>query len=53
MFRGLLRDLISLYIGIRLVLSVAIPLTTKDLVLMGFATLFFPIWFLMERMGLL
>ena len=52
--RGVIRDLISIYFGIQIVLLVLqdkVP-TKGQLLLYATFLLFFSIWFLMERVGL-
>jgi len=39
--RGLIRDLIGIYVGSRLILGIVFPLNSSDLVMLGFITLFF------------
>ena len=51
--RGLIRDLIGIYVGARLILSIIFPIDYSELVILGFITLFFSVWFTIERLGLI
>lgn len=51
--RGFIRDLLGLYIGVRLLLSVIFPLTPDEAVFFGFIIFGFSLWFTLERVGFL
>jgi len=53
--RGLIRDIISIYFGIQIILLVLQDKIPTKLQLLMYAAflLFFSLWFLMERLGLL
>jgi len=51
MIRGLIRDLINMYIGIRLMQGLWGSIGKETLFLYGFAVFFFSLWFTLERVG--
>jgi len=54
-FRGIIRDIICIYIGYKLLVCVitdTIP-TSDQLILYAAALLIFSVWFMLERIGLL
>jgi len=53
MIRGLIRDLINMYIGIRLMQGLWENIGRETLFLYGFAVFFFSFWFTLERVGLI
>ncbi len=52
-WRGLLRDLIGLFIGFKLILNLIMPLSPNDFLIYGLILVFFSSWFLAERIGLI
>jgi hypothetical protein len=51
--RGLIRDLLGVYIGFRIIISPLIKLSINELVLSGFIIFGFSFWFTLERVGIL
>jgi hypothetical protein len=49
--RGLIRDLVGVFVGVRLVLSFLFPLSGGELVLSGLLVAGFSGWFMLERLG--
>lgn len=52
MLRGLIKDLISVYIGFRLMLNFIIPLSVNDFFIFGVILSGFSGLFILERLGL-
>ena len=51
--RGLIRDVLGIYIGFRFLISPVIKLSISELVLSGFIIFGFSFWFTLERVGIL
>lgn len=51
--RGLVRDLIGIYVGVKLILGIIFPISNYELVILGFITMFFSVWFTIERLGII
>ena len=51
--KSTIRDFLSLYIGIKLLLNVITPLTTLETTLFGSSLIFIVIWFSLQKIGIL
>ena len=47
--RGLVRDSLMIYVGLQLLTNPSV----NELVLYGLLTILFPVWFFLERLGVL
>ena len=55
MIRGIIRDVIGIYIGFKLLMHAyeGIPPSSEQMMLYALGLLIFSVWFMLERIGLL
>ncbi len=52
-FRGIIRDIIGIYIGFSLMQALWIGISNAEAFLYGAVIFFFSVWFMLERLGII